>query len=91
MTDKAYGWVVTVSTPMEGGDEPMLQIFDVAIGDARDAMDKVKRRVKADGDTTVIVKSQLTKAQVAALKLEAGEARERNSPKKRPREKSRLV
>ena len=91
MTDKAYGWVVTVSTPMMGGGKPMLQTFDVAIGDARDAMEKVKRRVKADGDTKVIVKSQLTKAQVAALKLEAGEARERISTKKRLHDTSHLV
>lgn len=80
MADTTHGWVVTVTAPASEG-EPTVQVFDVAIADARDAMEKVKRHGKADGDTKVIVKSQLTQKQLAALKLGPGEIRERSKPK----------
>jgi hypothetical protein len=62
MTDKASpkGWIVRVTTKrLGGGGPPTVEIYDVAIADAADAVEAVRRVCKAGPDTVVEIVAEL--------------------------------
>jgi hypothetical protein len=61
MTDKASpkGWVVRVATKRLGGGPPAVEIYDVAIADAADAVEAVRRVCGAGPDTVVEIVAEL--------------------------------
>jgi len=60
MTDKASpkGWVVQVTTKRRDGGPPAAEIYDVAIADAADAVEAV-RRACGGPDTVVEIVAEL--------------------------------
>ena len=55
MTAKASakGWIVRVTTKRLGGGPPSVEIYDVAIPDAADAVEAVRKACGAGADTVV--------------------------------------
>ena len=83
MTDtvaQAEGWVVTVTT-RSGKKEGEVAIYDAAIADPVLAVEAVKKSFTASSDATIKVRSQLTAAQLTALRIGKGEVKARKAPK----------
>lgn len=59
MTAEAKGWIVRVTTKRAGGGRPIVHIYDVAIPDAADAVEAVRRACDAGPATTVEIVAAL--------------------------------
>ena len=76
MTDKASpaGWVVQV-TPPDGGEPPVFAFYNVAIGNADNAVQVVRKRSGATAADRVYAVRPLSATEVAAIKLKIGEVK----------------
>jgi hypothetical protein len=93
MTHKAspgiVGWVVSVTTRACGEDVPRVSLFDVAKADPKEAIDAVRRACGAPAKM-VAIKTHLTPAPLALMRIEPGEMRMRKSHKP-PRDIAQLI
>jgi hypothetical protein len=87
-TSSIGGWVVSVTTWVQGEDLPRISLFDVAEPDAEDAIDAVRRASGAPA-AAVAIKTHLTTAALALMRIRRGQMRMRKSFK-RPRDIQQL-
>ena len=71
----AAGWVVEVVTLSPGGGAPTFKYFNVAIADAKIAIETMRKRRDASQANRVQVVRELSPREIAALRLRAGSAR----------------
>ena len=83
-TSPIGGWVVSVTTRAGGEKVPPVSLFDVAEPDPKDAMNAVCRACGAPA-AAVAIKTHLTTAALALMRVQRGQLRMRKSFK-RPRD-----
>lgn len=83
------GWVVSVTTLARGEDAPRVSLFDVAMVDPKEAIEAVQRACGALA-SMVAIKTHLTSAPLALMRIEPGKWRMRKSNKP-PRDMAQLI
>jgi len=72
--DKASpaGWVVQIMTPGHAGAAPAFRYFNVAVADAKMAVEATAKHVTPEGEAHISPVRQLSAQEVAAIRLKAG-------------------
>jgi hypothetical protein len=77
MPDKASaaGWVIEVVTLKQGGGSPLYRYFNVAIAEATQAVEAVRKLRAAVQANRVEAVRPLSSGEIAALRLRAGQVK----------------